>query len=212
VADELRYRREFEHMTLARLLIAQHKAQPAQAALQEALDLLARLCTAAEHGGRIGSVIEIRLIEALAHAADQAPQAALNALNAALVLAEPEGYVQTFLDEGPVMVALLRQALAAQIRPDYVGRLLAGVAPEDAPLPAGTEPSQSANQTLVEPLSERELEVLDLIAQGLSNREIAARLVIALSTVKGHNRVIFGKLQVQRRTEAVAVARALGLV
>lgn len=215
------YLREFEHMTLARLRIAQYKAQQTKEAqqtresIQHALALLTRLRTAAEKGGRRGSVIELLLLQALAHVAQQDRAAALAALEQALLLAEPEEYVRTFLDEGPVMVALLRQALEQKIRPVYVRRLLARVDAEAAQAPdeppSADQPPQ-ANQSLVEPLSERELEVLELVAQGLSNREIAERLFIALNTVKGHNRVIFGKLQVQRRTEAVAVAQELGLV
>ena len=218
VDGPLTYLREFDYMTLARLLIAQAKAEQTAAPLVAALALLSRLQAAAEQGGRLGSVIEIEVITALAQAAHPDLPAALTALQAALVLAEPEGYVRIFLDEGPGLVMLLRHAYAAQIMPAYVGRLLARVdteaasAPVVSPAAGVVQRNLPGNQSLIEPLSEREQEVLTLIAQGLSNREIAERLVIALSTVKGHNRVIFGKLQVQRRTEAVAVARELGLV
>jgi LuxR family transcriptional regulator, maltose regulon positive regulatory protein len=108
---------------------------------------------------------------------------------------------------------LLSEAFARGVMPDYTGRLLAAfdasgqasrdTAPRPSPLPA---------QSLIEPLSRRELEVLRLIAQGLSNREISDRLFLSLNTVKGHNRVIFAKLQVERRTEAVARARQLDLI
>ena len=116
------------------------------------------------------------------------------------------------------MAELLSAAAAQGIRPDYVGKLLAAFEAEKqkseykpdlaAHLPEG----QPVGEPLIEPLSQRELEVLRLIAQGLSNREISERLFLALDTVKGHNRKIFDKLQVQRRTEAVARAHALGLI
>ena len=108
--------------------------------------------------------------------------------------------MRSFIDEGPLMAELL--AAASEHMPDLVGNLLTD---------SGTVPQQLPAHSLVEPLSPRELEVLRLLTQGLSNHEISERLVLALDTVKGHNRRIFGKLQVQRRTEAVARARELGL-
>ena len=108
------------------------------------------------------------------------------------------------------MAQLLSEASARGVRSDYTGKLLAAFQAEAQPRP-GT-PALPLAQPLVEPLSQRELEILQLIAQGLSNREISERLFLALSTVKGHARIIFDKLQVQRRTEAVARARELGLV
>lgn len=108
------------------------------------------------------------------------------------------------------MARLLSEAVTGGIMPSCTGKLLAAFQSEG---PKKEEESKrSPVQTLIEPLSERELEVLQLIAQGLSNREISERLFLALSTVKGYNRTIFGKLQVQRRTEAIARARELGLV
>jgi LuxR family maltose regulon positive regulatory protein len=133
---------------------------------------------------------------------------AVELLGGALALAQPDGFVRTFLDEGGPMAQLLSETAARGILPDYTGQLLATFAaekPEDAGLSASSQP-------LIEPLSQRELEVLQLIAQGLSNREISERLFLALSTVKGHNRNIFGKLQVKRRTEAIVRARELGLL
>ena len=108
------------------------------------------------------------------------------------------------------MVRLLTQAAEQAILPDYARTLLAAFAAE-WPAPAA-QPAPPATQPLFEPLSERELEVLQLVAEGLSNRQIAERLYLALSTVKGHNRIIYDKLQVKRRTEAVARARELGLL
>ncbi len=169
------------------------------------MDLIERLLKAAEEGGRTGSVIEILVLQALAHEAQGDIPPALVSLERALTLAEPEGYVRIFVDEGPAMAALLREAAVRSASPNYVSQLQAAFGKVEAEKP-GTQ------QPLIEPLSEREIEVLQLVAQGLSNREIGERLFLALNTVKGHNRNIFGKLEVQRRTEAVARARELGLL
>jgi LuxR family maltose regulon positive regulatory protein len=131
-------------------------------------------------------------------------------LGDALALAEPGGFIRTFVDEGLPMAQLLSEAAARGIMPDYSGKLLAIFQAEAQQSEAKS--SLPTAQPLIEPLSERELNVLRLIAQGLSNHEISERLFLALSTVKGHNQKIFDKLQVQRRTEAVARARDLGLL
>ncbi|UCC54994.1 MAG: hypothetical protein JSV68_14155 [Anaerolineaceae bacterium] len=137
-------------------------------------------------------------------------------LDEALALAEPGGFIRTFVDEGLPMAQLLSAAVAQGIMPDYTSKLLVAFTDttKDERRTAASFPSSSVihPSSLVEPLSKRELEVLQLIAQGLSNREISERLFLALSTVKGHNLRIFSKLQVQRRTEAVARARELGLL
>jgi LuxR family transcriptional regulator, maltose regulon positive regulatory protein len=211
--DDLSYLREFEHITLVRVLIARYKSDREERSIHEAIGLLERLLQAAEEGERTGSVIEILVLQALAHQIRGEIPAALKPLERALTLAEPEGYVRTFVDEGPSMEQLLLEAAARGIVPDYTDKLLAVFEAEeqksaDEPHPPPAPPAQS----LIEPLSQRELEVLQLIAQGLSNREISERLFLALITVKGHNRNIFRKLQVRRRTEAVARARELGLL
>ncbi len=164
---------------------------------------------AAERGERAGSVIDILVVQTLARHAAGDTRAALNSLARAVSLAEPEGYVRIFVDEGVPMAHLLYAAAAQGMMTDYTGKLLAAFedATNDQRPMTNVRPS-----SLVEPLSARELEVLHLIAQGLSNGEISARLFLALSTIKGHNRNIFGKLQVERRTEAVARARELGLL
>ncbi len=131
-------------------------------------------------------------------------------LGDALALAEPGGFIRLFVDEGQPMAQLLSEASARGMMPDYVGKLLAAFAAEEQK--GEVAPSLPPAQSLIEPLSQRELEVLQLIAQGRSNREISEHLFLALDTVKGHNQKIFGKLQVQRRTEAVARARELGLL
>jgi LuxR family maltose regulon positive regulatory protein len=159
-------------------------------------------------------------LEALALDALDDEAQALHRLGEALALARLGGYLRLFLDEGPAMARLLAQAGAQGDLPDTVTQLLAAFEAEPPPSPpahaASAAPAAARHSptplALAEPLSQRELEVLQLIAQGLSNREIAERLSLALDTVKGHNRSIFGKLQVQRRTEAVARARALGLI
>jgi LuxR family maltose regulon positive regulatory protein len=155
-------------------------------------------------------VIDILVLQALGYQAQGDLPAALLPLQHALALAEPEGYVRMFLDEGPSMMELLREASAREIMPDYTDKLLAAFEAEKRN--SEGKPALSPAQPLIEPLSQRELEVLRLIDQGLSNREIGERLFLALSTVKGHNRNIFDKLQVQSRTEAVARARELGLL
>jgi LuxR family maltose regulon positive regulatory protein len=209
--DDLSYLREFEHVTLARILIARYRQGGDKRSIQEAMRLLERLLNAAEAGERTGSVIEILVLQASAHEALGDVSRGLETLGRALHLAEPEGYVRMFLDEGPLMAGLLAEATAQRILPDYTGRLLAAFA-KDVPTSEGASAPASTSQSLLEPLSARELEVLRLIAEGHSNHEIGDQLYLALSTVKGHNRVIFGKLGVQRRTEAVARARELGLL
>ncbi len=223
VDDKLSYMREFEHLTLARVLIACHKSDRAERTIHRAMGLLERLMRAAEEGGRMGSAIEILVVQALAHKAQGDIPRALMPLERALTLAEPEGYIRVFVDERAPMAELLRKINASReggtLRvKEYVHILLAAFPrTEDRGLrtdaAAFLHPVLSPqSSSLVEPLSQRELEVLQLVAQGLSNHEISERLFLALNTVKGHNRKIFGKLHVQRRTEAVVRARELGLL
>jgi LuxR family maltose regulon positive regulatory protein len=146
--------------------------------------------------------LEVLILQALALAANGNNDDAVQRLIGALELAEPGGYMRSFIDEGVPMGVLLSSAAVAAGMPDYTARLLGAFEGKS---------SRPGTSALIEPLSQRELEVLRLIGQGLSNQEIGARLFLALDTVKGHNRRIFGKLQVQRRTEAVARARELGL-
>ncbi len=213
VDDELSFLREAEHITLARVLLAEYARDQVDSAIGDAMRLLDRLMLAAENGRRMGSVIEIEILQALAHQAQDQLDPALVTLEHALRLAEPEGYVRVFVDEGPPMAQLLSEAAARGIMPDYTRKLLAAFEAvhhsNTGQLPVVTKPTR---QPLDEPLSERELEILRLIAQGFSNREISERLYLALDTVKGHNSRIFAKLAVQRRTEAVARARELGLL
>jgi LuxR family maltose regulon positive regulatory protein len=136
---------------------------------------------------------------------------AMQLLGETLALAEPGGFIRIFIDEGSPMAELLSEAAVQGVMPAYVARLV-GAFEAEKQASASISHRTPTPQPLIEPLSQRELEVLQLIADGLSNREIAARLFLAEVTVKGHNQRIFGKLQVQRRTEAVARARELGLL
>jgi len=209
VENKLSYLREFDHITLARVLLAGYQHDHANGSISKGIELLERLLKAAEEGGRKGSVIEIRILQAMAYHAQGNLIATLLSLQYALTLAEPEGYVRIFLDEGPSMMQLLREASARKIMPDYTNKLLTAFETEKRN--SEGKPDLLPTKFVIEPLSSREMEVLRLIAQGLSNQEICERLVLALDTVKGHNRRIFDKLQVQNRTEAVARARELGL-
>ena len=150
--------------------------------------------------------LKVMVLQAVALLSHGDKDEAVRLLGEALALAEPGGFIRIFVDEGMPMARLLSEAAAHGIMPDYTGRLLAAFEAESYLSPAPPA------KPLTEPLSQRELEVLQLIAQGLSNREISERLFLALDTVKGHNRSIFGKLLVKRRTEAVAKARSLGIL
>jgi LuxR family maltose regulon positive regulatory protein len=209
--DGLSYLHELEHITLTRVLIARYTSDGMDGSLHEAMRLLERLLHAAEEGKRTGSVMEILVLQALAHEAQGNISSALVPLERALTLAEPEGYARLFVDEGPPMARLLYQALGRGIATDYVPRLLAAF-PVAELEPTGTPNAQIRESELIEPLSERELEVLQLIAEGLTNPEIAARLFVAVNTVKAHTRNVYGKLGVHSRTQAVARAKALGIL
>jgi len=203
VDDDVSYLREFEHITLARVLLARYTAERAERSVQEATRLLGRLLRAAEEGQRTGSVIEILVLQALARQARGDIPAALGSLRRALTLAEPEGYVRIFVDEGPPVAFLLRAAAKQGIAPSYVRRLLAAV--------NKTGDSTAASQGLIEPLSERELDVLRLLGTDLGGPDIARELVVSLNTVRTHTKNIYAKLGVNNRRAAVRRARELDL-
>jgi LuxR family maltose regulon positive regulatory protein len=201
--DALSYVREFEHVTLARTLMANQTKDRASRSMLEATTFLARLLAAAEEGQRSRSVIEILILQALAHQTLADMPAAYASLQRALMLAEPEGYVRIFLDEGAPMTALLRAAAQKGIAPDHVGRLLADTTGIDRP--------PAVQQNLVDPLSSRELEVLQLLRTDLSGPEIARELMVSLNTMRTHTKTIYTKLGVNNRRAAVRRAAELGL-
>ena len=186
VDDDLDYVHEFAHVTLARLLL--------RGSVDGALPLLDRLLHSADEGQRTGSVVEVLLLQALGRHALGDTSAALAPLERALALAEPEGCVRTFVDEGAPMAALLTRAGRAGVAPHYVARLLAAF---DAP--QGT----LVRQPLVDPLSGRELEVLRLLRSDLDGPQIARELVVSLHTVRSHTKSIYAKLGVNNRRAAV---------
>jgi LuxR family maltose regulon positive regulatory protein len=200
--DALSFAQELPHISLARVLITQNN-------LDTALDLLARLADAAKTGGRLGRLIEISILQAVTLERQGRTAQALVVLEKSLTLAEPQAYVRSFVDEGPPMAALLRRAAGRGISPNYVTKLLAAF---DALSEADVSQERSGPQRLIEPLTRRELELLQLVSEGLSNREIAAELFIALGTVKSHIHNIYGKMKVQNRAQAVARAKELGLI
>ncbi len=204
IDGELAHVHDFDHVILARIFIAQER-------LDETFELLQRMFEAAEAGGRISKMVEILILQALAFKAGSNTIQALAKLKRALTLAEPGGFIRTFVDEGQPMASLLYEALNRGISPEYVQRLLAAF-PVTAPEEAASTKSQVDQSKLIEPLSEREIEVLQLIAKGLTNQVIATRLVLSPHTIKTHTRNIYSKLAVNNRTQAVDIARTLGIL
>ncbi|MBP7686265.1 MAG: AAA family ATPase [Thermoflexales bacterium] len=203
--DDLSYLREFDHLTLARVLLAQYKTDRTGDTLQATLALLERLLHAAEAGGRNGSVIEILIVQALAHQAQQDLPHALDSLERALTLAEPEGYSQLFVDEGVPLAELLRK-LEGGKRQTYIHHLLVAFGVEEL------QPSPLSPQPLIEPLSERELEVLKLLGTELSGPEMARRLSVSLNTLRTHTKNIYSKLGANNRRAAIRRAEELKLL
>ena len=197
--DDLSYLREFEHITLARMLLARSLGEP----VHQVTRLLERLLLAAEEGGRTGRVIEILVLQALALRAPGHIPAALTCLERALTLAEPEGYVRVFVDEGPPIGSLLRAAGKQGTTRNYVRRLLAAV--------SQTRQDSPVRQALIDPLSERELDVLRLLGTELDGPAIARELMVSLNTVRTHTKNIYAKLAVTSRRAAVRRAAELDL-
>jgi len=204
---------EYDHMTLARVKLAQGR-------LEECQQILARLLSPAESAGRMARTIEILALQAVSASAQQDEDEALSALKHALVLAEPEGFVRSFVDEGEPMRLLLLEyqaSLKQKIQDGSDGESLRILAYTDKLLAAfpqvkPVDKPNSNNKSLLDPLSERELEVLQLIASGHSNQEIADKLVVTVSTVKTHINRLYSKLGTQRRTQAIIIARERGLL
>jgi LuxR family maltose regulon positive regulatory protein len=215
VTDEPSYPHEGEYLVLARVRLAQQKPD-------QALTLLGWLHSQAEAQGRTGSVVEVRALQALALAAGGDQAAGLSALAEALVVAAPEGYVRVFVDEGAPMARLLGRLAAARrtghgapsadVPPPYMVQLARAFQPRGALHVARTTPEAAGGAELVEPLSDRELQVLRLLAAGKSNQQIADELVVVIDTVKKHVGHILDKLGAANRTQAVARARAVGLL
>ena len=200
--DELSYLREFEHLTLARILLA--RGVLGEDCWNETTGLLRRLLDAAERGGRAGSVTEILALQALTEQARGDGQAAIALLRRAVTLAEPEGYVRTFLDEGMPMTSLLQLLAKQDDAPGHLRRLLSAT--------GSGGPRVSASQGLVDPLSARELEVLRMLGSDMDGPEIARQLVVSLNTVRTHTKNIYAKLGVNNRRAAVRRSNDLGLL
>jgi LuxR family maltose regulon positive regulatory protein len=222
VDDEPSYLREYEHLTLARVAMAQRHSERSIAqskhngtdeGIRPVVGLLTRLLTAAEAQDRTGSLIKILVVLALAREAQGEVEAAIASLEQALNLAEPEGFVRIFAEHGTPMVRLLREAMTRGITPTYTQRLLTASETwghqqtQPSPLPRPPAPLP-----LIEPLSQRELEVLRLLNTELTGPEIARELVVALSTVRTHTKRIYSKLNVTNRRAAVKRAVELGLI
>lgn len=207
IEDDLNFLHELAHITLARVLLAQGRADPDARYLSDAQTLLRRLLDMAETAGWTSKAIEILVLQSLAFHAGGRIDEALALLARALSLAEPENYVRVFLDKGEPMARLLYQAASRGILPEYTGKLLAAFPAEEHVLPFTI-----IAPALVEPLSARELEVMGLIASGLTNGEIAQRLYIAVGTVKNHTKNIYSKLNVHSRARAIARSRELNLI
>jgi LuxR family transcriptional regulator, maltose regulon positive regulatory protein len=223
IESELSYLHEFDHITLARVLLALYQNDHSEKYISGVLGLLERLLKAAEERGGKGSVIEILVLQAIAYHAQGDLLAALNPLQKALTLAEPEGYVRMFLDEGSSMMQLLaavrrlpeasaREIMPRQGLPTYTDKLLAAFEAEkqnseDIP----NLPPASPAETLIEPLSERELEVLKLLRSELSGPEIAGQLIVSINTFRTHTKSIFSKLGVTDRRAAIRRGEELNL-
>jgi LuxR family maltose regulon positive regulatory protein len=204
VEDELTYVREYEHITLARVLLAKGTRTHDAQSREVATGLLNRLLVAAETGGRWRSVVEILVLLCLGDREVGRSAAGLDPLARALELAEPEGYVRTFVAEGSPMADLLRMAARRGIAPDYVRRLLEALGRADA--------HSARGQRLAEPLTERELDVLRLLGSDLDGPGIAGELVVGLSTIRTHTKSIYAKLGVNTRRAAVRRGEELGLI
>ena len=211
--DEVAYLHEYEHLTLARLLLAEHRVSRDPEGLRTVIDLLDRLLSAAEAGARAGSVLEVEVLRSLALREMGDAEAARTALEHAVDLAEPDGWVRVFVDAGPAMAEALAE-LAVR-RPDSgfvqdLVRATATVGPTTRP--EGSPSPPSGGEGLIDPLSDRELDVLRLLGSDLDGPAIARELVVSLNTVRTHTKHIYAKLGVNNRRTAVTRAHQLGLL
>lgn len=198
ITDEYSHPREAEYLSLGRVFLATEE-------FDQALELTQMVQKATEAAGRMGSLIDTLLLRALASQAKKDLSQALISLEQAITLAQPEGYIRVFINAGAPMVRLLRHAGSQGIASHYVAKLIS----EFDRLPEEAIPT---TQPLIEPLSKREFEVVQLLANGLSNLEIADTLVITVGTVKAHTASIYRKLNVNNRMQAAARVRELNLI
>lgn len=210
IDDLLDFKRDIDHIILARALVALGRVRPESSHIENAISLLQRMWDLASDASWWGKGIEILVLQALAFHVKGNERRALESFETALTLAEPEGYIRTFLDEGEPMVDLLRLAASNGISPTYSRQLLVTLKSElkDVKSVGGSMPTSA----LVEPLSDRELEVLKMLATDLSGPEIAQELMVALSTIRYHTNNIYGKLAVHNRRAAVRRANELNLL
>lgn len=223
--DEVTYLREYEHVTLARVLLADHAASGEVASLSDAAALIDRLLPAAETGGRIGVVIEMLVLQALARAAARDPERALESLERALRLGEPEGWVRVFTNEATLMTDLLQRLARRHRRWSFLSQLLeAMTSPHETAGDSASSPPDAiavhtgtsgaggpGRQYLIDPLSSRELDVLRYLGSDLDGPVIARSLGVSLSTVRTHTQHIYAKLGVTNRRAAVRRAHQLNL-
>jgi LuxR family maltose regulon positive regulatory protein len=208
--DELAYVREYEHVTLARTLLAAHATGRAASSLDDAIGLLTRLFVAADDGGRSGTAIEVLVLLALAYAARGDGADADDRLREAVVRAAPEGWIQLFRDEGPQLAARLRTTSLDGVAREHARRVLA-TGPAAVPVTHADPIVDPIVDPLVDPLSGRELEVLRLLRSDLSGPDIARELYVSLNTLRTHTKAIYTKLGVNSRRAAVRRAEELGL-
>ncbi len=213
VDDDLTYLREYEHVTLARVLLAEHAATGDTECLPEAVRLLDRLLAAAVDGGRLGTVIELEVLRTVALQSAGDRTAALAALERAVHVAEPEGWVRVFVDSAADLRGPLLDLAQQQPRSGYLQELVAATSGASrVPVDAGAPARQRAREELLEPLSDRELDVLRLLRSDLDGPAIARELVVSLNTVRTHTKHIYTKLGVNNRRAAVSRAHQLGLL
>jgi LuxR family maltose regulon positive regulatory protein len=196
--------RDVEFLTLARVLIAQKK-------LDEGLALLKRISEVSDEIGKKHTSLRAIILQAIVLFLQEDIDKAMDRIELALTLSEAGEYIQIFVDEGPPMARLLYEALSREISPEYVQKLLAAFPDVEPEKDIMSKPFVSDSEW-IEPLSEREIEVLQLIAEGLSRQEIASELFLTLNTVKTHARNIYSKLGVNNQMQAVGKARGLGLL
>ncbi|QNN52641.1 helix-turn-helix transcriptional regulator [Nocardioides mesophilus] len=213
--DDLTYLREYEHVTLARLMLAQHRVTDSPVELQNATALLDRLLAAAEAGNRAGTVIEVEVLRAAAHHTAGDNQAGRRALEHAVDLAEPQGWTRFLIDAAPALADLVSGLAAQRPGSEYLHALLTSSretpSPSNTAAPPAPEPAPTP-QPLLDPLSDRELDVLRLLGSDLDGPAIAREMIVSLNTVRTHTKRIYTKLGVNNRRAAVSRAHQLGLL